>query len=228
MNESRQSSAVAETETTVPDAPDAVAFDAAIEPPARNPVHIYDARLDHFAARTNDLVNEGCQPLSLSMYGDPGHALFAGVFDKRPGPPLRWTLGSTISDFLWEYTNNQRNRGLLSRQRHVTVRVRPVGLAIVHEVRVDLPGRDGAKRLSGRRSAPAGRGPRLHHRPRLSICRAAERLAVVQQVRESVPCRVRCGGVSCGRRTQQDRRRKLQRGVRTVDAHASCAGISVP
>ena len=63
---------------------------------------IYDWILTHFADRTQELVNQGFQPLSLSMYGDPANALFAGVFDKRPGPALRWAFGYTMERFLNE------------------------------------------------------------------------------------------------------------------------------
>src|SRR5262245_13670870 len=81
---------------------------AAAIAPARNPVTVYDWAHSHFVGKSDELIAQGFQPLSLSVYGDPEDARFAGVFDKRPGPPLRRAIGYTINDFLDEQTQNQK------------------------------------------------------------------------------------------------------------------------
>jgi CubicO group peptidase (beta-lactamase class C family) len=76
--------------------------------PARNPVTVYDWAHADFVWKSDELIAQGFQPLSLSVYGDPENARFAGVFDKRPGPQLRRAIGYTIDDFINEHTQNQQ------------------------------------------------------------------------------------------------------------------------
>src|SRR5262245_9100049 len=78
--------------------------------PARNPVTVYDWAHGDFVWKSDELIAQGFQPLSLSVYGDPENALFAGSCDKRPGPQLRRAIGYTIDDFVFEQTQNQ-NQG---------------------------------------------------------------------------------------------------------------------
>lgn len=73
---------------------------------AINPLTLYDWNFADFAARTEELVTEGFRPLSLSMYGSPADPRFAGVWDKRPGPAVRWYLGYTVADFQTAYGQN--------------------------------------------------------------------------------------------------------------------------
>jgi CubicO group peptidase (beta-lactamase class C family) len=89
---------------TAPTAADAVAPTAVL--PVRNPIHLYDWDRPAFVTRSDELVSQGFQPLSLSMYGDPEKASFAGVFDKRPGPQLRRAMGFTIDHFRNEEAQN--------------------------------------------------------------------------------------------------------------------------
>jgi CubicO group peptidase (beta-lactamase class C family) len=70
---------------------------------ATNPYFLYDWAFDHFVGRTKELMDQGFRMLSLSHYGEGAAVRFAGVFDKRPRPPVRWFFGYTIQDFLWAY-----------------------------------------------------------------------------------------------------------------------------
>jgi hypothetical protein len=64
-----------------------------------NPQLIYNRTFDDFVARTDKLLAQGFQPQSLSAYGEHDDILWAGVFDKRPGPPIRKALGYAVADF---------------------------------------------------------------------------------------------------------------------------------
>jgi CubicO group peptidase (beta-lactamase class C family) len=103
MSELLQSPTLPDTDIADITAPAAAAADAVAPAaailPVRSPYHLYNWSRPAFVARGDELVSQGFQPLSLSMYGDPENALFAGVFDKRPGPPLRRVMGFTIDDF---------------------------------------------------------------------------------------------------------------------------------
>jgi CubicO group peptidase (beta-lactamase class C family) len=72
-----------------------------------NPAFVYDWAFTDFVARTKQLADQGFRPLSLSTYGDPKAARFAGVWDKRPGGQLHWYLGYTVGDFQGEYNQNR-------------------------------------------------------------------------------------------------------------------------
>lgn len=100
MSELLQSSVPPPENTIQTAATDAVAAAAVV--PARNPLIVYDWARQHFVPKSDELVAQGFQPLSLSMYGDPEDARFAGVFDKRPGPPVRRAMGFTLADFSTE------------------------------------------------------------------------------------------------------------------------------
>src|SRR5262245_26988606 len=64
-----------------------------------NPLFVYDRSFSDFAAKAKALVDEGQQPLSLSVYGDPADPRFAGVWDRRAGPALRLSLNTTLAAF---------------------------------------------------------------------------------------------------------------------------------
>lgn len=107
MSELLKNPGPASADVVDPVVSDAVPPAAAVAP-ARNPVHLYDWAQSHFVGKSDELVAQGFQPLSLSMYGDPEDARYAGVFDKRPGPQLRRAIGFTIAHFLNELTQNQK------------------------------------------------------------------------------------------------------------------------
>jgi len=67
---------------------------------ATNPLFLYDWAFEHFTGRTQELLDQGFRMLSLSQYGEGAGVRFAGVFDKRPRPPVRWFFGYTIQDFV--------------------------------------------------------------------------------------------------------------------------------
>jgi CubicO group peptidase (beta-lactamase class C family) len=74
---------------------------------ALNPLIDCDLSFTAFTARVKELLPQGYQPLSLSMYGNPFDPRFSAVWDKRPGPPWKWYPATFVADLKNEYAKNK-------------------------------------------------------------------------------------------------------------------------
>ena len=98
--------------------------DAAALEPARYPVTPCDWAHSHFVGRSDDLLAQGLQPLSLSVYGEPEDARFAGVSDGA-GLAAAMEAHARVQARLLRCERQRRDPSQQAAQHH-RVRIAPI------------------------------------------------------------------------------------------------------